>query len=101
MTEIRYRQIDLKLSTQFIYVFEPKNVLKIIPTLELQIEDVQVWCIERFGDGAVSQRGAPWYEQFIYDEGTLAVAFAWIMDIERNIAFQHEDHAFEFKMRWC
>lgn len=59
------------------------------------------WLTERFGEGAVSTPGHPFYETGSYSLDREAVEAAWSMDWEGSVAFQAESHAIEFRLRWC
>jgi hypothetical protein len=59
------------------------------------------WLTERFGEGAVSTPGHPCYDIASYAPGRDSVAVAWSMDIVGAVAFQAENHAVEFRLRWC
>lgn len=89
----------------FAYVFEIREEWWVFDSLpgvfRDQLQPVIGWATDRFGEGAVSLPGAPAHEVASYSPERDSVSYAWSMDSEGSMAFQHEDHALEFRMRWC
>lgn len=99
--EFQYKHMPSPMTDEFLYMFWIISDVSCDDVFDRSRAAVIEWCEERFGIGAVSTPPAEWFDLSPMGAAGVAASYAWIMTTGGDVAFQHVDHAFEFKFRWC